>query len=135
MTDIEQRARDALNEVQIERELLPWRKRHRRKGRATIEAMCRQIEAMDAFRQEVSDIAQKAMTEACKAYGFEKRGPAVVALLKPLLIEKPDHRVAALRKMLEARGINNADDAVLADDFARLEAELAERGLEIVEAG
>lgn len=50
------------------------------------------------------------------------------------VIPKPvDPRITAMRKMLAARGITDPRDDVLADDFARLEAELNALGFVVRE--
>ena len=53
--DIEQRARDALNEVRRERHLMPWGGFDTREENSSIEAVCRLIEQHDAKMREVSD--------------------------------------------------------------------------------
>lgn len=67
MTDIEQRARDALNLVTGERDLIGGWERYGREEHTSIEALCREIEAHDATKAELADFKRE-VSEAVKLH-------------------------------------------------------------------
>ncbi len=116
MTDIETRARDALNEV---RGGNFWLADATRKNTYTIEAMCREIEAHEAFRQEVSDAV----------LSFWKYTDAVPGHFKRFIIAKPDPLVEA---MLRAWPQYADRMDACSNDAAALRAAIEKRGGKII---
>jgi hypothetical protein len=140
MTEIEQKALALVNEVAAERGTeYPCVDR---RNDARWEALCRAIEQHEAFRQEVSDAAERLLK--------------IVALQRPWLesdadqfasfiIPQPDPLVALAREMTLLDGVVRTDNQKAAirsgragctasDDFYdRLRTALAARSLKIVE--
>ena len=119
MTDIEQRARDALNKVIDERGLIP--RYPDRRTDASFEAICRLLEREDAlqkqfddFRQEVSDKVEAAL--AARGAGTWHRAKDSLA---SLVIPKSD----PWQDVLDELGV----------DRDEMDAVLAKHGLEIRE--
>ena len=115
MTDTERKALALVNEVRTERGWQPHRTLSQYDCSRTL-TLCRAIEQHEAFRQEVSDVAE----HLCRFYGV----PVVMDKLEPFIITKPDPLVEAMRY------ITTCDDAKAAE---QLRGELAKRGLEIRE--
>ena len=116
MTEIERKALELVNEVQEDENYIVPSLLFSRSKDAFCEALCRAIEQHEAFRQEVSDVAE----HLCRFYGV----PVVMDKLEPFIITKPDPLVEAMRY------ITTCDDAKAAE---QLRGELAKRGLEIRE--
>lgn len=115
---------------------------HTRDDDCVIRSICRALEQRDAerqahanFRQRVSDAMEAVLAEAIKSgTGASERAAIIHPIASPFINPKPvDPRITAMRKMLAARGITDPRDDVLADDFARLEAELNALGLVVRE--
>jgi hypothetical protein len=120
MTDIEQKALALLNEVRKERHYSPWMKISREHPPSfEIEALCRAIEAHEAFKQEVSDAVDTTLSMLethCDAEGFVFASNQLLRFITHKPKPKPDPLVAAmkevgliplvnqLRAALEARG-------------------------------
>lgn len=154
MTDIEQEARDLLNAIRTDRGQLPsYRCEDSRKKVSSIEAVCRALEQrnavqkeLDDFKREVSDKVQIAVQDLSRIINDRclqedylwhtiNAANAELAIASLILPAPVDPKVAALREWLKSRGISDPNDDVLADDFARLEAILAEHGGEVVFKG
>lgn len=114
MNDVERRALELLNEVRDE-------------GGSTHEALCRAIEAHDAFRQEVSEAISDLLSMAGDQLPYGSKNTLSRFIIQP----KTDPLVEALK---ELDGTPDPEWSY-ADDAAKLRAALAKRGLEIREVG
>jgi hypothetical protein len=121
MTDIEAKALALVREVLAERDLSDKRAVRREVSPYT-EALCRAIEAHEAFKQEVSDKVEKVI-EGCAVTSWG------AAMLDPLIIPapKPDPLVEAIEKCAAQMHLTSEDAA------NALRAALEARGLEIRE--
>lgn len=129
MTDIEQEAWDLLNAVRdrdggpFDPTQIEYRK-----------ALCEALERAHAAEQALKDHKRK-VSDAIYRY-FQHSTIADEKHLCSFILSAPiDPRIAALREWLKSRGISDPNDDVLADDFARLEAVLAEHGGKITFEG
>jgi hypothetical protein len=97
MTDIEAKALALVNEVRRERNALPFRP-FKRRDYAAIEAICRAIEAHEAYKQKVSD-AMVATSEYLEVCGC---GPSHSELqrIAEFIILEPDPLVVAYHDAL-----------------------------------
>lgn len=128
MSTIEERARDALNEVARERHQGLWHATWHRGMDVSLEAMCRQIEAHDATKAEFEALkheVSEAVRELCNALSKSPDGnvnwiPA--ALARFILPEPVDPLVEIMRAAGVGQGVR---DEVMT--------ELAKRGLTITE--
>lgn len=112
MTDIEQRARDALNEVCP----ATWAVIHKRKHYHAIEAMCRALEAHDATKAEFSEamreldarLADMGMREIGKARTIARR------FILPEPVDPVDLLVDQFKELLRSRGVatHRIDDII-----------------------
>ena len=118
MTDTERKALALMDIVRLERSQPPHHAWLDRKRKISHEALCRLIDAHEAFQQEVSDAAE----HLCKFYGV----PIVMQQLERFIIAKPDPLVEAMAECGVDPFENWAD---------QLRAALAKRGLEIRERG
>ncbi len=135
MTDIEQEARDLLNGVWAARlGVSPWTICDQRHRHNVVEAVCRALEQRNAVQKELDD-SRREVSDAIYRY-FQHSTLADEKHLCSFILPAPiDPKVAALREWLKSRGISDPNDDVLADDFARLDAVLAEHGGEVVFKG
>lgn len=133
MPTVEERALALVNEVRAERSHPPiYSSFIDRANYSFFEALCREIETLDAeraahaqFRQEVSD----------RVEAFNKRWTGAgeshsdfMSLFSRFILPKPvDPLVEAIREA----SVSDADDG----DASRLRAALAKRGLKLVEVG
>jgi len=122
MTEIEAKALALVREVLAERDLSDKRAVRREVSPYT-EALCRAIEAHEAFKQEVSDKVEKVI-ESCAVTSWG------AAMLDPLIIPapKPDPLVEVLLDMELSH-----DQEQGQHDARYLRAKLEARGLEIRE--
>jgi hypothetical protein len=107
MTDIEAKALALLNEVLSER--VDWQMTGSRADNASIEALCRALEAHEAFKQKVSDELQLWGVRADSGVKFSR---LVIPKPKPDPLEQVlknmdavMERLEAWRAALEARGL------------------------------
>ena len=123
MTDIEAKALALVREVLAERDLSDKRAVRREVSPYT-EALCRAIEAHEAFKQEVSDKVEKVI-EGCAVTSWG------AAMLDPLIIPapKPDPLVEAIEKCAAQMHLTSEDAA------NALRAALDAAGFEIRERG
>jgi hypothetical protein len=119
MTEIEAKALALVREVLAERDLSDKRAVRREVSPYT-EALCRAIEAHEAFKQEVSDKVEKVI-EGCAVTSWG------AAMLDPLIIPapKPDPLVEAIEKCAAQMHLTSEDAA------NALRAALEARGFEI----
>lgn len=125
MTEIERKALAWVNEVEVERGLC--RSTNLDCNLSSHEALCRAVEAHEAFRQEVSD--------AVLGY-FEGGLPEeAVAFFHRFITAKPDPLMEALvvEALVEAFPISFDEYPMSSDDMANFREALAARGLEVVE--
>ena len=125
MTEIERKALALINEAALNDE--PWTLDDVRGG-VVFKALCRAIKQHEAFRQEVSDAVEAALSTLDQLV-LDDRGEAAARgirlVMARFIIAKPDPLVEAL---------NEAWDEVGRPAQAnRLRAALAARGLKIVE--
>jgi len=118
MTEIEQKALALMNEVSDERAIPRWTTFYRKKN-GFVEALCRALEAHEAFKQEVSDIVYS-YVYATKTDDWET--------LKSLIVPKPDPLVEALKELAW-------DEGTVVKNAGHIRAELEARGYEIREKG
>lgn len=117
MTDIEAKALALLNEVLAER--VHWQMTGTRAENASLEALCRAIEQLEAFRQEVSDAVEEAIDR-----GFYAQ--ALQSLIIPA--PKPDPLVEVLHE------VDTGPEWDSPEDYCnKIRAALEARGLEIRE--
>ena len=141
MTDIEQEARDLLNEVWAARlSVSPWSICDQRHRHNVVEAVCRALEQRNAVQKELDDFRRE-VSDAMRAIQYHVNLCTIrsvhtisnkfgeVTFTDFILPAPIDPKVAALREWLKSRGISDPNEDVLADDFARLEAILAEHGI------
>jgi hypothetical protein len=104
--DVEQRARDAMNEVAGERGYSPrlWDDGNTRKNTAAMEAVCRLIEQHDAFLREVSDAIADYFGQATLAAPGFLMGP----LAQYILPDPVDRLLIEARKLVAEREANGA---------------------------
>jgi hypothetical protein len=123
MTEIEAKALALVREVLAERDLSDKRAVRRAVSPYT-EALCRAIEAHEAFKQEVSDAVEKVI-ESCAVTSWG------AAMLDPLIIPKPkpDPLVEAIEKCAAQMHLTSEDAA------NALRAALDAAGFEIREKG
>ena len=123
MTEIEAKALALVREVLAERDLSDKRAVRREVSPYT-EALCRAIEAHEAFKQEVSDAVEKVI-ESCAVTSWG------AAMLDPLIIPKPkpDPLVEAIEKCAAQMHLTSEDAA------NALRAALDAAGFEIRERG
>jgi hypothetical protein len=123
MTEIEAKALALVREVLAERDLSDKRAVRREVSPYT-EALCRAIEAHEAFKQEVSDKVEKVI-EGCAVTSWG------AAMLDPLIIPapKPDPLVEAIEKCAAQMHLTSEDAA------NALRAALDAAGFEIRERG
>ena len=123
MTEIEAKALALVREVLAERDLSDKRAVRREVSPYT-EALCRAIEAHEAFKQEVSDKVEKVI-EGCAVTSWG------AAMLDPLIIPapKPDPLVEAIEKCAAQMHLTSEDAA------NALRAALDAAGFEIREKG
>ena len=125
MTEIEQKALELVNEVAAEAHGLPKYTALSRSQDTRLEALCRAIERHEAFRQEVSDAAERLLKIVARERPWLQSDADQFA---SFIITKPDPLVEALDDVLELRkGFSHAECA------DRIRAALAKRGLEIRE--
>lgn len=126
MTDIEQKALALVREVLNERNLSDKRAVRREVSPYT-EALCRAIERHEAFRQEVSDVVEQALSfgdvESLRRKGVLSR----FIITKP----KPDPLVAIFNEVDNGPAAWGSPE----EYAAKVRAALAARGLEIREKG
>ena len=124
MTEIEQKALVLLNKVQDEQGYVQGSRLYRRDRNVFSEALCRAIEAHEAFKQEVSDKVEKVI-EGCAVTSWG------AAMLDPLIIPapKPDPLVEAIEKCAAQMHLTSEDAA------NALRAALDAAGFEIRERG
>lgn len=122
MTNIEQKALELVNEVNVERGYEAYSNLINRRYDYAFEALCRAIERHEAFRQEVSDAVEK-----WDSNWNYRNAPYRDELLR-FIIAKPDPLVEVIK---------DADDIVRAPDAPSypeaILAALAKRVLEIRE--
>jgi hypothetical protein len=118
MTDIEAKALALVREVLAERDLSDKRAVRREVSPYT-EALCRAIEAHEAFRQEVSDAVEMLIERYSRNFLREH--------LSHFIIPKPDPLVEAIEKCAAQMHLTSEDAA------NALRAALEARGLEIRE--
>lgn len=121
MTDIEAKALVLVNEICLEKGVIPYAKLPNIEAS---EALCRAIEQHEAFRQEVSDAVEEAFGDGVH--------PSIEEPLVRFIIPapKPDPLVRVINEVIYAQPHGDIDEIRMADDFrAALEA----RGLEIRE--
>jgi hypothetical protein len=162
MPTIEERALALVNEVRAERSHPPIHSSFiDRDNYSFSEALCREIETLDAeraahaqFRQEVSDVARDAVAmldEMAKPLlmgrNVKERLEKARSGLAPLIIAKPDPMMHLAREMVLPDGVVRTDSQkaairegraanTAADDFYdRLRTALPARGLKLVEVG
>lgn len=124
MTEIEQKALKLLNQVNADRG----------EGRCSDiwrlfpshEAICRAIEQHEAFKQKVSDAAEKAV-EIIDYWSGDRDG---LDFLQCFIIPKPEHDPLVV--LCDHIGLGHTDTEDMAND---LRAALEARGLEIREKG
>jgi len=123
MTEIEAKALALVREVLAERDISDKRAVRREVSPYT-EALCRAIEAHEAFKQEVSDKVEKVI-EGCAVTSWG------AAMLDPLIIPapKPDPLVEAIEKCAAQMHLTSEDAA------NALRAALDAAGFEIRERG
>ena len=122
MTDIEAKALALVREVLAERDLSDKRAVRREVSPYT-EALCRAIEAHEAFKQEVSD----AVEVVVEVFKYEVEFPALERFIIPA--PKPDPLVEAIEKCAAQMHLTSEDAA------NALRSALEARGLEIREKG
>ena len=120
MTETERKALALLNEVAVERGYNIAAAADRR-THYLLEAICRAIEQHEAFRQEVSDVA-----EACQTY---TAASFIKGQLNRFIVPKPDPLVEALEAALwDVSNVKLTDT-----ELSEISAAIAARGLKIVE--
>ncbi len=124
MNDIEAKALALVREVLAERGLSDKRAVRREVSPYT-EALCRAIEAHEAFKQEVSDALVDYFGEHLVA---EDGGDALASFIIP----NPDPLVRVINEVIYAQPDGDINEATMAKD---LRAALEARGLEIREKG
>ena len=124
MTEIEAKALALVREVLAERDLSDKRAVRREVSPYT-EALCRAIEAHEAFKQEVSDALVDYFGEHLVA---EDGGDALASFIIP----NPDPLVRVINEVIYAQPDGDINEATMAKD---LRAALEARGLEIREKG
>lgn len=109
MTDIESRARDALNDVAKDRwkndRRCLWTKRHTRKNTGSIEAMCRALEAHDATKAEF-EAFRRDVSEAVKVAKATMGSIAWNNTLSRFILPEPVDQWRDLRDALESAGVD-----------------------------
>jgi hypothetical protein len=123
MTDIEQKALALVNEVSDERAIPRWTTFYRGEN-GFVEALCRAIEAHEAFKQEVSDAVEQA--DLLDIYG--KAGAYLILQRFIIPKPKPDPLVEAIGEAMQEHEVYSKYE--LTDS---LRAALEARGLEIRE--
>jgi hypothetical protein len=106
MSDVEQRARDALNAVCAERDQPPYGDCETRGLSLAVETLCRLIEQQDAFRREVSDAARQAKDLIETYYGNSaEHGRKAATFLSRFILPEPvvDPDIQIVRDILHAR--------------------------------
>ena len=101
MSDIEQRARDALNEVARERRHGLWHPTWSRDIDASLETVCRLIEQQDAFAREVSDMAKQVSVFINSTNPEHPRGQCGIALSRFILPDPVDPIEAQITKIID----------------------------------
>jgi hypothetical protein len=124
VNDIEAKALALVREVLAERGLSDKRAVRREVSPYT-EALCRAIEAHEAFKQEVSDALVDYFGEHLVA---EDGGDALASFIIP----NPDPLVRVINEVIYAQPDGDINEATMAKD---LRAALEARGLEIREKG
>lgn len=120
MTDTERKALALMDIVRLERSQPPHHAWLDRKRKISHEALCRLIDAHEAFQQEVSDAVKPLLRE------WPEIRSHIVERLSAFIIAKPDPLVEAMAECGVDPFENWAD---------QLRAALAKRGLEIRERG
>lgn len=133
MTETEKKALELVNAVRAEWSMLPGDGVNRSDTRA--EALCRSIEAHEAFRQEVSDACERIDTSIERHRITHGWSPDYLveaqSTLDRFIIAKPDPLVEAFD---ELHGYQLKEGETWSQSIAdRLRSSLAKRGLEIVE--
>jgi hypothetical protein len=128
MTDIEAKALALVNEVEREQGMSELTTRIMR-GLIMDEALCRAIEAHEAFKQEVSD-AITVLLDRC--VGDSLSQGVINGHLHSFIIRKPDPLVRVINEVIYAQPHGDIDEVRMANNFrAAMEA----CGLEIREKG
>lgn len=125
--DVEQRARDALNEVHRDlRNTTPYIESDTREKFASIEAVCRLIEQHDAKMREVSDAAAKAR-DLIEGYvgNTDDAGKQAASFLSRFILPDP------VDPLVEAISAAIGHHITPGAPWDNVRAELAKRGLTI----